>query len=50
MKDLKETACVKSSDPASGAEKHQLRKQASSSSLSSGLDTNEHHKTVTQGS
>ena len=50
MKDLKETVCAKSSDPVPGAEKYQLRNQAGSSSLSSGLNTNEHHKTVTQGS
>lgn len=50
MKDLKETVFVKSSDPVPGAEKYQLRNQAGSSSLSSGLNTNEHHKTVTQGS
>lgn len=43
MKDLKELVCGKSSDPVPGAEKYQLRKQAGSSSLSSGLDTNEHH-------
>lgn len=50
MKDLKEKVCMKSSDPVSGAEKHFLRNQAGSSSMSSSLDTNEHHKAVTQGS
>jgi len=49
MEDLKETVCVKSSDPVPGAEKYQLTNQAGSSSFSSGLDTNKHDKTVTQG-